>query len=163
VQDPAGGDETAGGNVVISDGLKEKKRQQQLETVARVTAAMKTIEVEVERDGFYAHNKCQITIKEVCRRAGVGQSTLKNSGHKDFYRTVTAWKAMMRSKVAILVNAPVSKRVSRKISAEQVDALQQLNAFKIMYDEMWERAIRLEEENAQLRKMLTPFVPNRVI
>lgn len=148
---------------MITEGLKEQKRLQQLGTVAKVTAAMKSIEAEVDRDGFYAYNRSQITIKELCKRAGIGQSTLKNKGHEEFLGAVRGWLTRIRAKVTICRAGPVVTRSSVKIPGDQVGAFQQLNAFKIIYEEMSAKVTKLEAENSQLRKMLKTLMPRHVV
>lgn len=140
---------------MITDRLKEVKRLEQLETIRKIKTAQEAIESEVGVHGYYPFNGGQITLTELYKRAGVGHSTLKNAGHKEFFVTVRAWKVRMRAKVAILEyperRAPRSGKI---ICEDQIQALQQLNAFKIMYAETIKKLTDSEAENVRLRQML---------
>lgn len=121
-------------------------------TVEKIKAAMAAIEAEIKKAGFYPENQGRVTIKEVCRRAGVGHSTLKNSAHRETVELVRRWLQRQR-KTAPVVKADVEnlKRQRHKALVEQVETIaRHYNRFKIEYDELMNTVASLERDNAAL-------------
>ncbi|WP_152608499.1 hypothetical protein [Croceibacterium mercuriale] len=148
---------------MISDKLRAVKQQEQLATVTKVTKAMRLIEKEILRKGYYPRNKGQVTMVELASRAGIGRSTLKNPGHKELQVVVKAWVKRMRVKSAVVRKPAGTRPSASQLRPSETLAFQQLNTFKVHYEELLRRVSVLELENAALRKKVLTAFPHQVI
>ena len=116
--------------------------------------ALAAIEAEIEEHGYYPASKAPGSIEEVCRRASIGISTLKNDAHDETKEMVKRRLARLKKK------APTAKPEADDAKREKItDLLEKVNEiagnynrFKIEYDKLLSENARLEAENAALRK-----------
>ncbi len=125
-------------------------------TVAKLDAAMATIVSEIAESGYYPHNKGRVDRAELCRRAGVGASTLKNKTHTETAEKVRLW--LRRLKKTAPVAKPDADEKKRQRILDLTGQVEQIarnyNRFKIEYDRLLAENARLETENATLRRRL---------
>jgi hypothetical protein len=139
-----------------AESLRAYQAANRQRTVERITAAMQAVEASVTEHGYYPENGGRITRKEVCRRAGLGASTLKNRTHAATAAMVDRWLQRLKTHSPGLKPKAEDAR-QRQIATlqAQVDrSTQTYNLFKIKYDQLEKRNIELEEENATLRQQL---------
>lgn len=130
-------------------------------TVEALKAAMGSIEAELEERGYYPENSGKVTLREVCRRAGLGESTLKNKTHSATAAMVRRWLARLKR------TAPAAKPAAEDAKQARIAALtgqieriaQNYNRFKIEYDALLKQKADLEEENADLKRRLLELTP----
>ena len=125
-------------------------------TVQLAGAAMKAIEQNINQNGYYTENRGRVTIKEVCRVAGIGASTLKNRTHKSTLSKVKSWIAKLR-KIAptAKADADVLKRAKAQELTQQVEAIaRNYNDFKKEYNELLESFARAEARCLDLESRL---------
>ncbi len=138
------------------DQLREYQTTNRLRTVERIAAAMRAIDAELAEHGYYPENGGRITRKELCRRAGLGESTLKNRTHVDTAAMVDRWLERLRKRAPTL--KPKAEDAKQARIADLVVHLDRIahhyNRFKIEYELIQRRNAELEEENAALRKKL---------
>lgn len=130
-------------------------------TVEKIQGAMRAIEREIKDRGFYPENQGRVNLKELCRRAGLGESTLKNKTHAATAATARRWLARLKKTAPVAKPAAEDAKQARiRELIGQVDQVaQNYNRFKIEYDALLERNARLEEENADLKRTLLEFAP----
>ena len=134
--------------------LRRYQADNRRRTIEKIETAMRAIEAELREHGYYQHNDGRITRKELCRRAGLGESTLKNRTHSDTAAAADRWLKRLKK------CAPTLKpQVEDAKQARIADLMVQLNRishhynqFKIEYDLIRRRNAELEEENITLRK-----------
>ena len=134
--------------------LRRYQADNRRRTIEKIETAMRAIEAELREHGYYPHNRGRITRKELCRRAGLGESTLKNRTHSDTAAAADRWLKQLKK------YAPTLKpQVENAKQARIADLMVQLNRishhynrFKIEYDLIQRRNAELEEENRALRK-----------
>ena len=149
------------------DQLREYQAGNRRRTVERIETAMQSIDAELALHGYYPENGGRITRKELCRRAGLGESTLKNHTHADTVAAVDRWLKRLKKRVPTLKpQAEHAKQVRIADLAAQLDRIaHHYNRFKIECEAIQRRNAELEEENAAPRKKVaasTSGVPRLV-
>lgn len=146
----------------MTEALKAYQASRRIGTLSALRAAMKTIEGEIAEHGFYPHNGARVTRNELCRRAGIGLSTLKNPSHEATKAEVGAWLARL-SKVAPRARPAEGSGDSGSATwrARYMSLASQYHRFKVLYDELFDRCATLESENAQLKQDALKVVPLR--
>lgn len=79
------------------NSLPEYQAQNRARTVAKIQQAMHTIETEIASEGIYPQNRGRVSRNEVCRRAGISSSTLKNPTHASTAKAIDGWMIRLRS------------------------------------------------------------------
>ena len=136
--------------------LREYQADNRRRTVEKVKAAIQTMDAELAEHGYYPHNDGRITRKEVCRRAGLGESTLKNRTHANTAVMVDRWLKRLRKRAPTLKPAAEGAKQARIASlTEQLHRIaNQYNRFKIEYEQLQKTNCELEEENIVLKQQL---------
>lgn len=130
-------------------------------TVEKLEGAMRAIEAEIKDGGFYPQNQGRMNLRELCRRAGLGESTLKNKTHAATAAMARRWLARLEK------TAPVAKPAAEDAKQARIAALtgqidriaQNYNRFRIEYDALLKQKAELEEENAHLKRRLVELTP----
>lgn len=138
------------------DQLREYQAANRQRTVERIEAAMRAIDAELAEHGYYPDNGGRVTRKELYRRAGLGESTLKNRTHADTAEAVDRWLKRLKKRAPTLKpQAEDAKQARIADLMVQLDCISHhYNRFKIEYELIQRRSTELEEENAALRKKL---------
>jgi FtsZ-binding cell division protein ZapB len=125
-------------------------------TVEKVESTIRAIEAEMSKHGYYPHNGGRVTSKELCRRAGIGESTLKNKTHAETVALVHRWLERLKKRAPTLKpEADDAKQQRIAALAAQVEQIaQHYHRFKLEYNALVEANARLEDENANLRRQL---------
>jgi hypothetical protein len=146
----------------MTEALKAYQASRRTDTLSALRAAMKAIEGEIAEHGFYPRNGARVTRNELCRRAGIGLSTLKNPSHAATKAEVGAWLARV-SKVAPRAHAAEGEGESSSSTwrMRYMALASQYHRFKVLYDELFDRCAALETENAQLKQDALRVVPLR--
>lgn len=97
------------------DQLVASKEAQREETRRRIISIMRKIEDEIESNGFYPENKGKLTQREVCRRAGVGDTTLRNRHHHHTRELLKSWLREVARKF------PTKTSSAERVLAQRVD------------------------------------------
>ncbi|UWR03459.1 hypothetical protein K3740_01735 [Ruegeria conchae] len=107
--------------------LKASSAARRRATEERIFETIRTIEAEIAKDGWYPENNGALTRTEVCRRAGIGSSTLRNEHHRKTRDLVDEWlhQLSLRSpttvkaaKVTTVQKIEWYEGVIRQVSAE---------------------------------------------
>lgn len=140
---------TRGSLIAYQAANKEK-------TLKKLKLAMAAIEAEIEENGFYPQNKGRIDLVELCRRAQVGPSTLKNATHDETKSNAKIWLATLKQKAPVAkVDADHAKKQKIAALAAQFDQIaQNYNRFKIEHDQLLAQCQRLQNENDALRRRI---------
>lgn len=129
--------------------IQDLQRNRKIETEAKILETLRIIEDEINEDGVYPHNHGKLTLAEVARRAGVGESTLRNRHHLETKDHVKSWIKKIATRV------PVTKSEAKAASMKKVafyeDALRKVNTEAMLWREELQ-ALKLE--NQQLREQL---------
>lgn len=140
----------------MSDALRAYQASRQASVVEALRSAMATIDRELAEHGAYPRNNGRLTRNELCRRAGVGQSTLKNGSHAQTLVEIRSWLARVAPKTP---KADGGKRVAT-IQQKYVALASEFHRFKVMYEELVDRCASLEKENVELRRGTLKVVPH---
>jgi hypothetical protein len=147
-----------------SNKLIEYQTENKQQTIGKIEMAKHAIEAELQEHGYYPHNNGRITRREICRRAGIGESTLKNRTHSETAEKLNCW--LKRIKKAAPTLKPEAEDAKQVRITELTDKLNQIaqhyNRFKLEYNELLHRCEMLEEENASLRRRITEFQSNGI-
>ena len=145
---------------MINKLIDFQKDQRQL-VIDKIDAARAAIEAEFEQLGYYPHNNGSLNAKELCRRAGVGASTLKNKTHERTRASVKAWLKRMKLKAGA---APRSAKGNDATALERSLNLlaRELDCFKLQYEEIETRCAELEGENERLRRVNAELLSGRM-
>jgi hypothetical protein len=137
---------------VTTKDLLAHQAQNRERTIKCVSQAMADIEREIGRDGYYQENGGRITAKEVCRRAGVGYSTLKNPAHEATRAKLRAWlERLKKAAPTATFDADMIKGQRARDLVQQLETVaHKYNRFKIEYDAILEKVAALEYANAEL-------------
>lgn len=136
--------------------IQDLQRNRKVETEAKIIETLRIIEGEVNAHGVYPHNHGKLTLAEIARRAGIGESTLRNRHHLETKRHVKSWIRKIGSE------APIAKGCAKTATAKKVafyeDALRKTNTEALLWREELQ-ALKLE--NKQLREQLaTMSIPS---
>ncbi|WP_341022286.1 hypothetical protein [Brevundimonas diminuta] len=117
--------------------------------MALVRSTMAQIEVELAA-GVYPHNGGRLTRREFCRRAGIGESTLKNLTHAETSKLLSRWlEAVAPSRTRKPAERPAGS------GATQIAELaRELDLFKLQYAKLEKEHRDLAAEASGLRKQL---------
>ncbi len=138
------------------DKLRAYQLANKRRTIEKLNAAMREIEAEIKNRGFYPENQGRMNLRELCRRAGLGESTLKNKTHAATAAMARRWLARLKKA------APVAKPAAEDAKQSRIEELtgqieriaQNYNRFKIEYDALLKQNAELEEENAALKRRI---------
>jgi AraC-like DNA-binding protein len=138
----------------VSEELLEYQRKQRQRVVDAINAAQREIEAEIAEHGYYPKPGKRLTAREVCRRAGVGTSTLKNKTHEVTRSNLRTWLHRMKLETGDRSEPAVPKSSA---STEQyiIELARKFDRFKLQYEMLEARCLALEEENAKLRAMIS--------
>lgn len=132
-----------------ADALVRHQKQRKETTLERATSAMRTIEAEIKEHGTYPSNNGVINMTEVCKRAGIGSTTLRNKHHHPTRDIVKRWL------VSIEQRAPTSMENMHGVHREKIkfyeEALRKVNAEAV---EWRVELAALAEENRELREQI---------
>jgi hypothetical protein len=144
----------------MTEALKAYQASRRTDTLSALRAAMKAIEGEIAEHGFYPRNGARVTRNELCRRAGIGLSTLKNPSHAATKAEVASWLGRV-SHIAPKVRAAEGEGEGSSATwrARYMALACQYHRFKVLYDELFDRCAALEAENAQLKQDALKVVP----
>ena len=130
--------------------IQDLQRKRKAETEAKILETLSIIEDEISEHGAYPHNDGKLTLAEVARRAGIGESTLRNPHHLPTRRHVKSWLKKIGSQ------APLTKGAVKAASAKKIafyeDALRKVNTEALLWREELQ-ALMLE--NQKLREQLS--------
>lgn len=130
--------------------IQDLQRNRKVETKAKILETLSIIEGEISEHGAHPHNGGKLTLVEIVRRAGVGESTLRNRHHLAIKGHVKSWLKKIGSE------APITKGAAKADSAKKVafyeDALRKVNTEALLWREELQ-ALRLE--NQRLRDQLS--------
>jgi len=141
----------------MSERLREYQAGNRLRTVEKIEAALEAVEAELMQHGYYPENGGRLNRRELCRRAGLGESTLKIQTHADTAAMVDHWLKRLKKRVPMVKpDVEDAKRARITTLGAQLDRIAQLyNAFKIEYERLEKRNAELEATNAELRRQIT--------
>jgi hypothetical protein len=144
------------------------------EVVRRLKKAMTEIELEIEaNDRIYPYNGGRVTQAEVCRRAGIRNTTLQGDVHKSSTKAdVDAFVARIRV-FAITGSKTVRRNVTDRANywkqahrdvadAYRIDALSYEVAQKRL-KELGDENRQLQEQNASLQEQIARLSGNKVV
>lgn len=134
----------------MTSGMIEHQRARREAVVAKVDEAIAVIAAEIEK-GTYQGAK--ITVAEVCRRAGIGLSTLKNATHETTRARLRKWLEKA-NKSQTLRNSSERKASDRKdasLSRKLEILSRELDLFKLQFEDICRRNDDLEQSNRDLR------------
>lgn len=119
-----------------SEDLAKKQKARFVSTVSSLTRAMSVIDDEIRATGYYPQNKGRVNIAEVCRRAGVSPSTLKNERHHSTRKKISEWLVILSGRAPVAkADAEALRRSRSKELIEEVKLIAgNYNLFKIKYD-----------------------------
>lgn len=142
--------------MTMSEQLREYQAGNRLRTVEKIEAAMGTVEAELARHGYYPENGGRLNRRELCRRAGLGKSTLKNRTHADTATAVDHWLKRMKNRAPTLKPEVEDAKQARIVGlVAQVERIaRHYNDFKIEHEKLQRRNTELEEQNTALRHEL---------
>lgn len=134
------------------------QQERKAATLAAIERAMREIEEEIELNGYYSHNRGRLSRNELCRRAKVGATTLKNPAHAETNLRVQRWLKRLKK------TQPSRPALSRPSALAELQArFDQLaanyNRFKLEFLALEKRCSHLEAENASLRRERMKIVP----
>jgi len=115
----------------------------------RAKSAMRTIEAEIKEHGTYPYNNGVLNMTEVCKRAGIGSTTLRNRHHHPIRDSVKRWLDSIEKRAATNL-ADVHAAHREKISFYE-EALRKVNAEAV---EWRAEMVILAEENRELREQI---------
>ena len=143
-----------------SEHLRAFQQGNKQGTIDKIVSAMQTIEAELEEHGYYPENQGRINRREVCRRAGVGSSTLKNKTHGETAARVNRWLIRVKKRAPTLKPKAEDAKHTRIVDlvAQLNRIAQHYNKFKIQYDAICQKNGELEEENASLKRQLAQLL-----
>ena len=122
-------------------------------TIDKLKATAALIDEEIAQTGYYPEKYGRLSRKELCRRAGVGESTLKNPTHR---ATNARVKARLRKAARAKGKAPPPLTEDPANSLEQKHALlaNHYNASKIECAQLRAEKADLEAEVIDLKRQL---------
>lgn len=133
--------------------LSAYQSQNKERTVALVRSTMTLIEGELA-SGSYPFNRGRLNRREFCRRAGIGESTLKNPTHVETSKLLAQWLHSL---------APASRQKSEPAPLNATQQLakiaRELDLFKLRYEELRAENSELRKEAAQLSEQLRRHSP----
>ncbi len=135
---------------MISKLIEYQKAQRQ-HVVDKLKTARSMIEQEIEEFGYYPENDGRLNAKELCRRAGVGTSTLKNRTHESTRATVGRWLTRVKTTRPALKPQLGAGSAVTQLERSLTLLAQELDAFKLEYEKLEGRCSILEEGNDKLR------------
>jgi hypothetical protein len=142
--------------MTMSEQLREYQAGNRLRTVEKIEAAMGTVEAELASHGYYPENGGRLNRRELCRRAGLGESTLKNRTHADTATAVDHWLKRMKNRAPTLKPEVEDAKQARIVGlvAHLERIARHYNEFKIEHEKLQKKNAELEKENTALRKEL---------
>jgi hypothetical protein len=134
--------------------------------IAKLVAAMKKIEAEIEANhGVYPYNAGRLSRAETCRRAGIRSSVLEGRAHKKTTLVMLRqWLTRINGRIAVgkkAVRKAVTDRVEgwkeRAVAAERFSNLYHLQMVTLdgRLQEVQREASELREENRRLQEELS--------
>lgn len=170
----------------LTDEQRELARERALiqgaeraaEVTRKVRLAIKSINDEMSsNEGIYPQNGGAVNAAELCRRAGINQTTLygpaySNEKENCLFKEVTAWLTGLKQE-AIVDRTQVRLTLRERLEAwrkQYHDLLQshriselQLQEMQSKFEDSEARATRLEAEVARLERELTKATSSRVV
>lgn len=155
-------------------GLQKHAAKRTQEVVAKLRAAMKTVESEIDaHEGIYPHNNGRLNQAEICRRASISNVTLSTESHRDTTKklvdlwlkriqiaTVTGRKSVRR---AVTDRADDWKRAHTAIAQSYRVAELELLDMRGAVQKLEEKLRQLEDDNSALRKNLEATGATKVV
>jgi hypothetical protein len=140
----------------MNEHLRNYQAGNRLRTVEKIETAMAMVEAELTTHGYYPENGGRLNRRELFRRAGLGESTLKNRTHAATASKVDVWLKRLRKRAPTRKpDAEDAKQARIAGLAAQVERIAwHYNEFKIEYEKLQKRNAELEGENAELRRQI---------
>ncbi|WP_281995192.1 hypothetical protein [Ruegeria faecimaris] len=129
--------------------LMEFKKAQREQTRVRVLKALRTIENEISQHGTYLENNGKLNQREVCRRANIGQTTLRNPHHHETRDIVKNWLGELKLSTAIETGGERAKTVETIASLKEIISKMSAEVYKLRVENE-----ALSSENDFLRENL---------
>ncbi len=148
-------------------GLIDHARKRTLAFIAKLKAAMATIELEIDQnEGLYPFNGGRLTQAEVCRRAGVSNIALQGPTHKaTTKKVVDDWLLRVRA-ASVTGKKSVRREVSSRAEAwkaQHAAIAHNYHKAELEMIDLRKRIKALEAQNGALLEQLALVDRSKVI
>jgi cell division protein FtsB len=136
----------------VSEQLVAFQKKQRQAVIDAMKAAQNQIEQEIEKFGYYPEPDHELNVKELCRRAKIGYSTLKNKTHAGTRQAAKSWLQRMKLKLNATQRSKSIDPNKAEAAALSLTALaRNLDLFKLQFEAITEERDALLDERDTLK------------
>jgi cell division protein FtsB len=136
----------------VSEQLVAFQKKQRQAVIDAINAAQNQIEQEIEKFGYYPEPDHELNVKELCRRAKIGYSTLKNKTHDGTRQAAKNWLQRMKLKLnSTRRSRTIDPTKPHSVALSLTALARELDLFKLKFEAIKEERDALRDERDTLK------------